>query len=85
MAGGREDSTLREGVWGIFMWKERKAVELSYLNAEGKLRAQKLFWEKSVKTWSENLWIFFSKRVLKRVAKKKKSAMTYDNFVAMQI
>lgn len=50
MAGGREDSMLREGVWGIFMWKERKAVELSYSNAEGKLRAQKLFWEKSVKT-----------------------------------
>ena len=50
MAGGREDSTLREAVWGIFMWKERKAVELSYLNAEGKLRAQKLFWEKSVMT-----------------------------------
>ena len=75
MAGGREDSTLREGVRGIFMWKESKAVELSYLNTEGKLRAQKLFCEKSVKTWSENLWIFFSKKVLKRVAKKK---ISYD-------
>lgn len=29
MAGGREDSSLREGVWGIFMWKESKAVQLS--------------------------------------------------------
>lgn len=29
MAGGREDSSRREGVRGIFMWKESKAVELS--------------------------------------------------------
>lgn len=41
MVGRRDASWQWEGLWSIFMWRGGKAMELSYLNIEEKLRAER--------------------------------------------